>query len=54
LFGEAGNDVLEGDDGNDTLSGGIGADKFNGSSGTDTATDFNADQGDTKRGVEQF
>ena len=51
IFGQDGNDILAGQDGNDTLTGGLGADRFNGGSGTDTATDFNAAQGDTKTGV---
>jgi Ca2+-binding RTX toxin-like protein len=54
LFGEAGNDTLKGGGGNDTMTGGIGADKFVGGFGTDTATDFNAGEGDTKTGVENF
>ena len=51
IFGQDGNDILAGLAGNDTLTGGLGADRFNGGSGTDTATDFNAAQGDTKTGV---
>jgi uncharacterized delta-60 repeat protein len=49
-----GNDTLNGSDGNDTLTGGPGADIFRGGSGIDTATDFNAGQGDTKTGIETF
>ena len=30
------------------MSGGSGGDRFSGGSGTDTATDFNATQGDTR------
>ena len=51
LFGEGGNDLLAGERGNDEMTGGAGADKFVGGGGTDTATDFNAGQGDTKTGV---
>jgi CSLREA domain-containing protein len=51
IFGEAGRDILAGEGGNDTLTGGLGADRFNGGEGTDTATDFNAAQGDTKTGI---
>jgi hypothetical protein len=54
LFGEEGNDRLKGGGGNDTMTGGPGADKFRGGEGTDTATDFNAAEGDTKIGVEVF
>jgi Ca2+-binding RTX toxin-like protein len=42
---------MAGGDGNDTMTGGPGADKFRGGPGTDTATDFNAAEGDTKTGV---
>jgi Ca2+-binding RTX toxin-like protein len=51
LFGGPGNDTMAGGDGNDTMTGGPGADKFRGGPGTDTATDFNAAEGDTKTGV---
>jgi Ca2+-binding RTX toxin-like protein len=43
------NDLMCG--GNDRLTGGLGADRFGGGSGTDTATDFDAGQGDTKAGI---
>ena len=42
------NDLMCGGNGNDRLTGGLGADRFGGGSGTDTATDFNAGEGDTK------
>jgi Ca2+-binding RTX toxin-like protein len=48
LKGDAGNDILRGSLGNDTLTGGANADQFSGGAGTDTATDFNAGEGDTK------
>lgn len=57
LYGGDGNDTLEGGngddelyggDGNDTLKGGNGADFFDGGEGTDTASDFKANQGDTR------
>jgi hypothetical protein len=51
IFGEGGNDDMSGGRGNDTMTGGPGADKFRGGTGTDTATDFNAGEGDTKTGV---
>jgi Ca2+-binding RTX toxin-like protein len=49
--GQGANDLMCGGDGNDKLTGGLGADHFGGGSGTDTATDFNAVQGDTKKGI---
>lgn len=57
LFGMGGNDALRGlgasdllcgGTGNDSLTGGLGGDFFSGGPGTDTATDFNAAQGDKK------
>jgi CSLREA domain-containing protein len=45
------NDLLCGGNGNDRLTGGPGADHFGGGSGTDTATDFNAGEGDTMAGI---
>jgi hypothetical protein len=48
LRGEAGKDILRGGMGNDRLTGGTEGDFFNGGPGTDTATDFNAGEGDTK------
>ena len=45
------NDLMCGGNGNDRLTGGLGADRFGGGSGTDTATDFDAGQGDTKSGI---
>jgi bacillolysin len=51
LNGQAGNDKLFGNAGRDTLTGGTDADSFSGGSGTDTATDFNAGQGDTRTGI---
>jgi uncharacterized repeat protein (TIGR01451 family) len=51
LFGEAGDDTLRGGAGSDTMTGGRGADAFNGGPGTDTATDFNAGEGDTQTSV---
>jgi Ca2+-binding RTX toxin-like protein len=47
LDGGAGNDGLFGRNGNDSLTGGIGADAFDGGPGNDTATDYNAGQGDS-------
>ena len=51
LIGGNGNDMLDGGDGNDTLTGDLGADIFIGGAGTDTATDFNAGEGDSSSGV---
>jgi RTX calcium-binding nonapeptide repeat (4 copies) len=48
LRGDRGDDNLRGGDNNDKLTGDIGADRFVGGAGTDTATDFNAGEGDTK------
>ena len=48
LNGGIGEDRLFGKAGADTLTGDTGADFFSGGPGTDTATDFNASQGDTK------
>jgi Ca2+-binding RTX toxin-like protein len=45
LSAQGANDLMCG--GNDMLTGGVGADRFGRGSGTDTATDFNAYQGDT-------
>jgi hypothetical protein len=36
------------------MTGGLGADGFVGGPGMDTATDFNAGEGDTQTGVEVF
>jgi len=52
LQGGDGDDRMNGDDGDDMLTGGAGADRFDGGAGTDTASDFNAGEGDRKRGVE--
>jgi Ca2+-binding RTX toxin-like protein len=49
--GRGANDLLCGGNGNDKLTGGRGADHFGGGFGTDTATDFNASQGDTEGGI---
>ena len=51
LCGAEGDDTLNGAEGADTMTGGLGADRFRGGKGTDTATDFNAAQGDTKVGI---
>jgi RTX calcium-binding nonapeptide repeat (4 copies) len=51
LSAQGANDLMCGGNGNDKLTGGLGADRFVGGSGTDTATDFNAAQGDTKAGI---
>jgi Ca2+-binding RTX toxin-like protein len=51
ICGLGGNDEMEAAGGNDTMTGGPGADKFIGGAGRDTATDFNAGEGDTKRSV---
>ena len=51
LSAQGANDLLCGGNGNDRLTGGLGADRFGGGSGTDTATDFDAGQGDTKAGI---
>jgi Ca2+-binding RTX toxin-like protein len=48
IDGGAGGDVMIGGAGNDQLTGGLGADHFSGGAGTDTATDFNAGEGDTQ------
>jgi CSLREA domain-containing protein len=48
LRGDRGDDNLRGGDNNDKLTGDIGADRFVGGAGTDTATDYNAGEGDTK------
>src|ERR687897_951797 len=47
LSAQGANDLMCAGNGNDKLTGGLGADHFGGGSGTDTATDFNASQGDT-------
>jgi predicted extracellular nuclease len=47
LDGGADNDTLLGGQGDDKLTGGSGADAFDGGAGNDTATDFNAAEGDT-------
>jgi VCBS repeat-containing protein len=54
LFGGSGNDGLYGDNGADRLGGGAGADRFSGGAGEDAATDFDAAEGDTRRGIENF
>src|SRR5918994_183346 len=51
LSAQGANDLMCAGNGNDKLTGGLGADHFGGGSGTDTATDFNASQGDTKAGI---
>jgi VCBS repeat-containing protein len=51
LNAQGANDLMCGGNGNDKLTGGLGADRFGGGSGTDTATDFNASQGDTEAGI---
>jgi Ca2+-binding RTX toxin-like protein len=51
LIGGNGNDFLDGDKNNDMLTGNAGADRFKGGDGTDSATDFNAGEGDTKSSV---
>jgi CSLREA domain-containing protein len=60
LCGRSGNDTLLGEEARDTLlggknddgmTGGPGADKFAGGPGTDTATDFNAAEGDRQSGI---
>ncbi|HEY3230558.1 MAG TPA: Ig-like domain-containing protein, partial [Roseiflexaceae bacterium] len=51
LDGGAGNDALRGGQGDDRLTGGSGADHFDGGPGNDTATDFNAGEGDTKTNI---
>ena len=48
LRGEGGKDLLCGGRGNDQLTGGADAGHFSGGIGKDTATDFNAGEGDTK------
>jgi hypothetical protein len=48
INGLAGIDLLGGGAQNDTLTGGLGADVFRGGAGVNTATDFDAAQGDTK------
>jgi bacillolysin len=48
LRGGQGNDRLEGGNHDDTLTGALGVDFFSGGPGTDSATDFNATEGDTK------
>ena len=55
LSGLGANDLLCGGNGRDTLTGGAGADHFGGGYGSaDTATDFDAGEGDTRRGIETF
>ncbi|HEX5848665.1 MAG TPA: choice-of-anchor Q domain-containing protein [Rubrobacter sp.] len=51
LRGNAGRDILRGSAGDDKLTGGTEADNFDGGSGTDTATDFNAAQGDAATNI---
>ena len=51
LSGGGGEDELYGEEGADRMSGGSGADRFSGGPGTDTATDFDASQGDTRVGI---
>lgn len=54
LSGGAGTDALLGGADADTLTGGTEGDAFKGGPATDTATDFNAGDGDTKAKVERF
>lgn len=49
IFGNEGDDKIFGGKGDDRLSGGSGADRFDCGPGTDTITDFNPEEGDTKR-----
>ncbi len=51
LSGGDGDDALWGAQGVDTLTGGAGADTFSGGQGDDSATDFNAGEGDTSDGT---
>lgn len=51
LSGLGASDVLCGANGDDRLSGGGEADSFDGGSGTDTATDFNATEGDSRTNI---
>jgi predicted extracellular nuclease len=51
LSGGQGDDQLSGGQGQDRLTGGADADHFDGGVGNDTATDFDATQGDTKVSV---
>ena len=51
VSGRRANDLMCGGNGNDKFTGGLGADHFGGGSGTDTATDFNAGEGDTRQGI---
>jgi Ca2+-binding RTX toxin-like protein len=51
LAGGNDNDILLGRFGNDVLTGGSGFDFFSGGAGVDTATDFNAGEGDTQTGT---
>jgi Ca2+-binding RTX toxin-like protein len=50
--GRGANALLCGPNGKDRLTGGLGADHFGGGLGTDTATDFDAGEGDTQSGIE--
>ncbi len=51
LNGGNDNDILRGNLGDDMLTGSAGADFFSGGAGMDTATDFNAGEGDTQDGT---
>ena len=46
LFGDRGDDTLNGGPGNDTLTGGLGKNIFICGTGPDTVTDFNVTQKD--------
>ena len=54
LGGRRANDLLCAGNGRDVLTGGAGADHFGGGYGTDAATDFDASEEDTRRGIENF
>ena len=55
LGGRGANDLLCGGNGKDRLTGGTGADHFGGGYGReDAATDFEAGEGDSRRGIENF
>ena len=51
IVGGPGDDTVSGAAGNDKLTGNAGADWFRGGPGIDSASDFNAGQGDTKLGI---
>ena len=48
VIAQGANDLMCAANGNERLTGGLGADHFGGGLGTDTATDFEAGQGDTR------